>query len=152
VISKETRVIRGLPPPLDPPIDSPLEAKPPVKAYPTWQGPEPRIKGHAEPPRWADSIFTSQSLEALQSQSCTETLYAQRPTFLLFGLCTHQHISIGCYSLRFGKISRLRQRHGLQNITLTSLFYIKYLLKSHIWRIFMKMIFKANLLIWFSHF
>jgi hypothetical protein len=30
---------------------------------------------------------------------------------------------VGLYSLRFGKRSRLGQRHGLQNTTLTSFFY-----------------------------
>jgi hypothetical protein len=52
------------------------------------------------------------------------------------------------YSLRIGFISCLGQRHGLQNTTLTSCFYKKYLWKSDIcillWKYFSRQIYSYN--------
>jgi hypothetical protein len=44
----------------------------------------------------------------------------------------HAESFLTWYSLRTRKGSRLGQRHGLQNTTLTTCFYKKYLLKSDI--------------------
>jgi hypothetical protein len=56
--------------------------------------------------------------------------------------------SIRKYSLRIGFRSRLEQRHGLQNTTLISCFYKKYLWKSDIcillWKYFSRQIYSYN--------
>jgi hypothetical protein len=82
------------------------------------------------------------SCEGQMADSLVVEIRSNRSDIL--SLCTY-------YSLRFRIRSRLGERHGHQSTTLTSLFYYTNIY----WRvmyILMKVIFKTNLFIWFSHF
>jgi hypothetical protein len=81
---------------------------------------------------------------------CSSGLYAMAPWLANCSFCVQN--PLGCYtrqySLRIRFRSRLGQRHGLQNTTLTSCFYKKYLWKSNIcillWKYFSRQIYSYN--------